>query len=81
LPSRVEEKPHCGDRHSWSMPANLLASSIRRLMSSFASSCPFFAGHEAKDDVLSLRQETQRLEPAGALVVVLHEVAIDGQAR
>src|SRR5262249_53645092 len=41
LPSSVEEKPHCGDRHSWSMSTNLLASSIRRLMSSLTSSSPF----------------------------------------
>src|SRR5262249_25968519 len=42
LPSLVEEKPHCGDRHSWSMSTNRAASSIRRLSWSLLSSSPRF---------------------------------------
>src|SRR5262249_30699199 len=40
LPSLVEEKPHCGDRHSWSMSTNRAASSIRRFSWSLVSSSP-----------------------------------------
>src|SRR5262249_31321661 len=40
LPSSVEAKPHCGDRQNWSSGANLPASSMRRLTSSFFSSVP-----------------------------------------
>jgi hypothetical protein len=32
LPSSVEAKPHCGERHSWSRSANFAASSMRRLI-------------------------------------------------
>src|SRR5262249_15828683 len=42
LPSSVEAKPHCGDRHSWSRATYFVASSIRRLMSSLFSSLPLF---------------------------------------
>src|SRR5581483_5894382 len=42
LPSSVEAKPHCGDRHSRSNGTYLVASSIRRLISSFGSSRPLF---------------------------------------
>src|SRR6478752_5992772 len=42
LPSSVEAKPHCGERHSWSSETNLAACSIRRLISSFDSSRPLF---------------------------------------
>src|SRR5208282_2323614 len=42
LPSSVEAKPHCGDRHSWSSAAYLVASSMRRLTSSLFSSVPLF---------------------------------------
>src|ERR1700731_2121707 len=38
LPSTVEEKPHCGLRHSCSSGTYLAASSIRRFSSSFVSS-------------------------------------------
>src|SRR5690242_17674978 len=40
LPSSVDAKPHCGDRQSWSSATYLVASSMRRLMSSLASSRP-----------------------------------------
>src|ERR1700689_3257851 len=40
LPSTVEEKPHWGDRHSWSSGTYLAASSIRRLSASLDSSSP-----------------------------------------
>src|SRR6185437_2332916 len=42
LPSSVEAKPHCGDRQSCSSATYLVASSMRRLMSSFFSSVPLF---------------------------------------
>src|SRR6202020_136649 len=42
LPSSVEAKPHCGDRQSCSRSTYLVASSMRRLMSSFFSSAPLF---------------------------------------
>src|SRR5699024_6127561 len=40
LPSTVEEKPHCGERHSCSSGTNLPASSMRRFKSSLVSSSP-----------------------------------------
>src|SRR5262249_17268306 len=40
LPSSVEAKPHCGDRHNCSMSTYLAASSMRRLMASLLSSAP-----------------------------------------
>src|SRR6201999_431833 len=40
LPSSVEANPHCGDSASWSMGANLEASSSLRLISSLFSSAP-----------------------------------------
>src|SRR5450759_2979499 len=42
LPSSVEAKPHCGDRHNWSSATYLVASSMRRLISSRGSSRPLF---------------------------------------
>src|SRR5918992_5045108 len=42
LPSSVEAKPHCGDRQSRSSGTYLVASSMRRLMSSLGSSRPLF---------------------------------------
>jgi len=42
LPSSVEAKPHCGDRQSWSRATYRVASSMRRLISSFFSSVPLF---------------------------------------
>src|SRR5207244_10756065 len=38
LPSTVEEKPHCGDRHNCSSGTYLAASSMRRFNSSLLSS-------------------------------------------
>src|SRR6202042_2205845 len=40
LPSSVEEKPHCGDRHSWSMSTYSDACSILRFSTSASSSSP-----------------------------------------
>src|SRR3954454_14005495 len=40
LPSTVEEKPHCGDRQSWSTSTWREAASMRRLSSSLDSSSP-----------------------------------------
>ena len=77
LPSSVEAKPHCGERQNWSRSANLAASSMRRLTSSFFSSVPDLRGDEAEhDDLLALGQEAQRLEAAGALGVVFEEIAV-----
>src|SRR3979409_1970200 len=42
LPSSVDAKPHCGLRASCSGAATFVASSIRRLTSSFFSSVPDF---------------------------------------
>ncbi len=53
------------------------ASSMRRLSSSRLSSCAALGGDEAEHDGLALRHEAQRLEAAGALGVVLHEIAVD----
>src|SRR2546430_9145153 len=39
LPWCVLEKPHCGDRHRFSIGTNLDAASMRRLSRSLASSC------------------------------------------
>src|SRR5262249_17071038 len=40
LPSSVEAKPHCGESASWSSATDFVASSRRRLMSSFFSRLP-----------------------------------------
>src|SRR5690606_2900051 len=40
LPWTVDEKPHCGDRQSWSSGAYCAASSMRRFRSSLLSSSP-----------------------------------------
>src|SRR4249920_1577131 len=53
LPSSVEAKPHCGDRHSWSSEIYLEAASIRRLISSFDSSRPLFVVTRPSTVVLS----------------------------
>ena len=79
LPSTVEEKPHCGDRHSCSSGTNFAASSMRRLSSSASSSSPRLRGDEPEHHLLARRHEPQRLEPAGALVVELAEEAVDVQ--
>src|SRR5436190_12941827 len=42
LPSSVEAKPHCGERQSWSSATYFVASSMRRLISSFFSNEPSF---------------------------------------
>ncbi len=78
LPSSVEAKPHCGDRQSWSSATYLVASSMRRLMSSFGSSRPLLRGDQAEHQLLvALGEETQRLEAAGAVAVVFQEIAVD----
>lgn len=41
--STVDEKPHCGERQSWSSGMYLLASSIRRFSVSFCSTSPRFS--------------------------------------
>ena len=77
LPSSVEAKPHCGDRHSWSSGAYFVASSMRRLMKSLCSIAAGLRGDQAEHHGLALRQEAQRLEPAGAVGVPFEEIAVD----
>ena len=50
LPSSVEAKPHCGDRQSWSSATYLVASSMRRLMSSLLLQRADLRGDEAEHD-------------------------------
>ena len=77
LPSSVEAKPHCGES------AELVESDeFRRLVDAalerrpWLSSCAGLGGDEAEHHGLALRHEPQRLEAAGALGVVLHEIAV-----
>ena len=78
LPSSVEAKPHCGDRHNCSSATYLVASSMRRLMSSLGSSRPLLRGDQAEHQLLlALGEIAQRLEAAGAVAVVLQEVAVE----
>ena len=53
MPSTVEEKPHCGERQSWSSGTYCEASSILRLSSSFCSRSPRFVP-KGKQVVLGL---------------------------
>ena len=55
---------------------NFAASSMRRLISSLDSSVPVFEVTRPSTTMLALRHEAQRLEAAGALAVVLHEIAV-----
>ena len=77
LPSHVEEKPHCGERQSCSMATNarLLDAPLRARPC--VSSSPRLVVTRPSTTILPLRHEAQRLEAAGALVVVLDEVAVD----
>ena len=77
LPSTVEEKPHCGDRHSWSTSTYCDASSILRLSVVLGLELAALGGDEPEHDLLALRDEPQRLEAARARVVPLHEEAVD----
>ena len=79
LPSRVEAKPHCGDRQSWSRGTNRAASSIRRFERVLVLQRSSLGGDEAEHDPLAGRDEAQRLEAAGAGVVVLQEEAVHVQ--
>ena len=58
------------------MSTNFAACSMRRLISSRLSSRPDLAGDEAEHHGLALGHEAQRLETAGALGVVFHEIAV-----
>ena len=55
LPSTVDEKPHCGLRHSCSSGTNFAASSIRRLRLSFCLEYALLRRHEPKHDELARR--------------------------
>src|SRR5207248_9469475 len=56
LPSTVEEKPHCGDRHSWSRGTHWAASSMRRFSSSLLSRAA---------RLVVTRPSTTRFDPRG----------------
>ena len=78
LPSSVEAKPHCGDRQSCSSATYLVASSMRRLMSSLRSSRPRLGRDQAEHELLvALGEIAQRLEAAGAVAVVFQEIAVE----
>ena len=77
LPSTVEENPHCPDRQSCSSGTYFAASSMRRLRSSLLSSSRSLRRDQTEHDLLARRHEAQRLEAAGALVVVLEEEPVD----
>ena len=62
LPSTVEEKPHCGDRHSCSSGTYFAASSMRRLSVSASSSSPGLGGDEPEHHLLAGRHEPQGRE-------------------
>src|ERR1700733_12420081 len=64
LPSRVEEKPHCGERQSCSKGAYLAAWSMRRFRSSFDSSSPFLVVTRPSTTTLPLgRKRSGAKEP------------------
>src|SRR4051794_22890157 len=63
LPSTVEEKPHCGERHSWSMSTYCVASSIRRLSSSLDSSSPRLVVTRPSTTVLPLGTKRSGSKP------------------
>ena len=63
LPSSVEAKPHCGDRHSCSSGTYFAASSIRRLRSSLDSSRPDFDVTRPSTIVLSLGTKRSGSKP------------------
>jgi hypothetical protein len=71
--SSVEANPHCGERQSWSRgfvdpPLQLI----------FRLELAALRRHETQHDLLgAFRQEPQGLEVARALVVPLHEEAVD----
>ena len=77
LPSKVEEKPHCGLRQSCSIGANLAAASIRRRMSSRDSSLPCLVvlglittkqgKHESRDDILRRIEAAAKFAPLDQL--------------
>ena len=79
LPSTVEEKPHCPDRASCSSGTNLDGLVDAALEVVLALELRALRRHQAEDDALARRHEPQRLEPAGAGVVVLQEEAVDLQ--
>jgi hypothetical protein len=77
LPSTVEEKPHCGDRQSWSRSTycgRLLDAALELVLGLELAA---LGRDEAEHDDLAVRDEAQRLEAAGARVVPLHEEAVD----
>ena len=78
LPSTVEEKPHCGERQSCSSRRVLRRLLDPALQLVLRLELAALRRHEPEHDVLvAFRQEAQRLEAARALVVPLHEEAVD----
>jgi hypothetical protein len=81
LPSTVDEKPHCGDRHNCSSGTYRLASSMRAFEVVLALQRAALGGHQSEHHHLAGRNEPQRREATGALVVVLQEETVDGELR
>ena len=79
LPSTVEEKPHCGDRQSWSTSTYRDASSMRRMSSSLVSSAPRFVVTSPSTTTLSFGTNRSGSNPPERVVVPLHEEAVDGE--
>src|SRR5215831_1725635 len=77
LPSSLEAKPHCGGK------AELVeVDEFRRLVDAALERVLLleraaFGGDEAEHHHLALGREAQRLEAAGAVAVVFHEVGVD----
>ena len=63
LPSEVEEKPHCGERQSWSRSTNLPASSMRRSRSSRVSSAPLLVVTSPRTTYLPLGTKRSGSKP------------------
>src|SRR5262249_56017927 len=63
LPSSLEAKPHCGERQSWSRPANFAASSMRRLITSLDSSVPLFEVTRPSTTILPLGTKRSGSKP------------------
>src|SRR5262245_7784291 len=79
LPSSVEAKPHCGDRHNCSMSTYLAASSMRRLMASLLSSTPLLeVTRPSTTCFLPLGTKRSGSKPPARALSVFQEIAVDG---
>ncbi len=77
LPSAIEANPHCGLSASRSSGTTFAASSRRRASASAVFERAALRADETQHDRLVRRDETQRRERAGALVVVLEQETVD----